>query len=172
MVREELGKMFYDMGLRVGAEIGTEKGLFAESLCKAGLKLYCIDAWTPYAGYKDYTKKSTLDSYEAEARERLKPYDAVIKKGWSMDLVKEFEDESLDFVYIDGNHDFKHVTEDISEWGKKVRKGGIISGHDYVKVRSSIECQVKDVVDAWCHAYKIKPSFTSDEFTSWYFIIK
>ena len=50
-----------------------------------------------------------------------------------MDAVKDFKDESLDFVYIDANHGYESTKEDIREWSKKVKKGGIVSGHDYVK---------------------------------------
>jgi predicted O-methyltransferase YrrM len=48
-----------------------------------------------------------------------------------MEAVKDFKDESLDFVFIDGNHQYSYVLEDITEWSKKVRSGGIVSGHDY-----------------------------------------
>lgn len=50
-----------------------------------------------------------------------------------MDVVKQFKDESLDFVYIDGNHSFQHVVNDLCEWEKKVKVGGIVAGHDYIK---------------------------------------
>jgi glycosyltransferase involved in cell wall biosynthesis len=49
-----------------------------------------------------------------------------------MQAVTDFADESLDFVYIDGNHQLKYVVEDIVEWTKKIKKGGIIAGHDYI----------------------------------------
>jgi hypothetical protein len=79
-----------------------------------------------------------------------------------MEAVKDFEDESLDFVYIDGHHGFKWVTEDIFEWSKKVRKGGIVSGHDYGLRRAEskpgrpMTMQVKIVIDAYTRAFDIK----------------
>ncbi len=54
-----------------------------------------------------------------------------------MDALADFEDESLDFVYIDGNHAAPWVDDDIREWSKKVRKGGVVSGHDYARVRGN-----------------------------------
>jgi hypothetical protein len=39
-----------------------------------------------------------------------------------MDALNDFEDDSLDFVYIDGNHEFPYVAEDLFHWSKKVRK--------------------------------------------------
>jgi len=76
-----------------------------------------------------------------------------------MDAVKVFDDESLDFIFIDGNHSFEFVTNDIAEWGKKVKKGGIISGHDYFRSRSGIYIHVKDVVNGWTYSHKIDPWF-------------
>lgn len=76
-----------------------------------------------------------------------------------MDAVKDFEDESLDFVYIDGHHGFKYVTEDIFEWSKKIKKGGVISGHDYAYNRTPADhaycLQVKYVIDAYTKAFQI-----------------
>jgi len=169
--REKLAEHFKELGFKVGAEIGVEQGIFSEYMCKVNpdLKLFCIDAWKVYKGYRDHTRQEKLDRYYEETKARLLPYNCEIIRDWSMEAVKNFKDSSLDFVYIDGNHDFKNCTDDIAEWSKKVRKGGIVAGHDYVKYRSSIECQVKDVVDAWGHAYGIKINVTGDEFASWWF---
>lgn len=171
--RDKLAEYFAELGFKVGAEIGVERGYYSEILCKANpnLKLYCIDAWKVYKGYRDHTNQEKLNKYYEEAKERLSHYNCEIIKDWSMEAVKKFEDESFDFVYIDGNHDFKNCTDDIAEWSKKVRKGGIVSGHDYVRNRTSIECQVKDVVDAWTYAYRIRTlKTTQEEFPSWYFV--
>lgn len=49
----------------------------------------------------------------------------------SLEAAQEFNDESLDFVYIDADHSYKSVVEDIQAWKQKVKRGGILSGHDY-----------------------------------------
>ena len=49
----------------------------------------------------------------------------------SVDVAKDFEDRSLDVVFIDANHDYIEVKKDIEAWLPKVKFGGIISGHDY-----------------------------------------
>ena len=38
-----------------------------------------------------------------------------------------------DFIYIDGYHDYKSIKRDIKTWWPKLKKGGILSGHDYEK---------------------------------------
>ena len=76
-----------------------------------------------------------------------------------MDAVKDFENESLDFVYIDGDHNFRHTAEDVYEWSKKVRKGGAVAGHDYWNTppyAQNVVCQVEAVVDAYAKLFEIK----------------
>ena len=50
----------------------------------------------------------------------------------SIEASKQFKDESLDVVFIDASHEYKDVLDDIKHWYPKIKKGGIISGHDYV----------------------------------------
>ena len=70
-----------------------------------------------------------------------------------------FNDGYLDFVFIDSNHDYKYVKEDIKEWSKKVRKGGIVSGHEYVNGFHGITYGVKQAVNEWVKKNKISPLF-------------
>jgi len=60
----------------------------------------------------------------------LKDYIKVIK-GNSEIIYGLFDDNSIDFLFIDGNHEYEAVKQDISLWLPKVKKGGVISGHDY-----------------------------------------
>ena len=78
-----------------------------------------------------------------------------------MDAVKNFEDSSLDFVYIDGDHEFKAIAIDISDWIHKIRVGGIICGHDFRRYVDHLRarCHVQEVVCAYNVAYHIKPWF-------------
>ena len=56
----------------------------------------------------------------------------------------KFPDRYFDFVYIDAKHDFKSVYRDISLWKPKVRKGGLLCGHDYINEE---EPGVREAVD-------------------------
>jgi SAM-dependent methyltransferase len=92
------------------------------------------------------------------ARRGMKGYDCTFIRKFSMDAVQDFPDESLDFVYIDGCHQFRYIAEDVPEWSQKVRKGGIVSGHDYARFHPGgwAACQVAEVVDAYVKAFQIK----------------
>jgi len=129
--RYDLPEFFKEMGYAVGAEIGVYKAGFTEMFASAGLRIYGID---PYLSYDDHIegRQHREDFLHRHAQRVLAPYsNATLIRKTSMEAVKDFEKESLDFVYIDGNHGLKYVVEDLWEWSKKVRPGGIIAGHDY-----------------------------------------
>lgn len=134
MGRNNLAELFAQLGFKQGAEIGTEYGLYAEILCQANpkAKLFCIDPWKAYTGYREHVTQSKLDDIYRSAKTRLAPYNCQLIKSTSMDALSDIADESLDFVYIDGNHEYSYVSQDIKHWSTKIKPGGIISGHDYV----------------------------------------
>jgi hypothetical protein len=160
-----MAQTLYELGFTVGAEVGVARGEHSEILCQNNpdLKLYCIDAWRGYRGYVDYLNDRLGRFYE-EAKQRLAPYNCELIREFSMDAVTKFADGSLDFVYIDGGHDFKNVTNDICEWIKKVRQNGIIFGHDFKRSTNPRLVQhVVDVVQAYTYAHSINPWFTLGE---------
>lgn len=66
---------------------------------------------------------------------------AVFHKGFTNDVAKLIPDESLDFVFIDADHSFKGVDDDITNWSPKVKSNGFIIGHDihFDSVREAVE---------------------------------
>ncbi len=173
-MREGLGDLFNDLGFTKGAEIGVEQGEFSEILAKANpaLKLYCIDAWKAYKGYRDHTNQDKLEGFYESTKKRLEPYNCQIVRKFSVDASREFEENSLDFVYIDGNHSFYNVVADIHHWLPKVRPGGIICGHDYIKSAKYNHINVVDAVNGYVSAYNIKPLFIlfGDDIPSWLWV--
>jgi hypothetical protein len=177
----EFPKRLRKLGFKVGAEIGVARGFYAKCLFIRipKLKLYLIDPWKSYGDYVEHHDDKgqvILDACLEKAKERLKGYNVEFIRKTSMEAVKDFKDESLDFVFIDGNHSFEYVVEDIAQWSKKVRKGGIVSGHDYwnsIDRGQEIKlCQVKDAVDAWTKTNQIKEWFIGSEDKSpfWYYV--
>jgi len=159
--RTIMAQTLCELGFTVGAEIGVAKGEHSALLCQnnPNLKLYCIDAWEHYHGYRDYLSARLIYFYE-EAQKLLSPYNCTLIKKFSQDAVKDFADGSLDFVYIDGAHDFRHVVDDIDDWSKKVRKGGIIYGHDYKRSKNPrLRQEVVDAVNGYTYANHIRPWF-------------
>jgi len=181
--RDDLPEFLKDTGRCVGAEIGVHEGEFSEKLCKGGLNVSAIDPWLLYSDYQRNQK--LMDCTYKDAKERLEKYDncKIIRKT-SMEAIEDFEDDSLDFVYIDGNHWLKYAIEDIVEWTKKVKKGGVVAGHDYFLGKSTScvgTCHVRYAIDAYRAAYRLNNFYilgrkakiegeTRDQWRSWMFI--
>lgn len=133
--RKEFIQMLKERGAKFGVEVGTDHGQYAQQLCEGipDLNLTCVDPWMAYTeGDKVHTQEEVDKIYE-EAKSRLKPYKAHLLRETSMESVEKLMDNEIDFVFIDANHEYKHVLEDITEWTKKVKPGGIVAGHDYVE---------------------------------------
>ena len=102
------------------------------------------------------------------ASARLADYNATLVKAFSMDAVRDVLPESLDFVYIDGNHSFDWVMQDIIEWSKRVRPGGIVSGHDYYHFGWA---GIVEAVDVYIKAHTITEWFvTVEREPSWFWV--
>ena len=165
--RELLANLFNELGFNVGCEIGVRKGTNALHLFNTipNLKMYLVDPYTEYDSASTTEKK--LQGYFKKAKKRLKKYDAVFIREYNMDAVRDIPELSLDFVHIDGNHEYDFAMQDLTEWSKRVRPGGIISGHDYCPEKQG---EAKDAVDAYIRENKIAYWFLCD--VSTYFWVK
>jgi len=155
-----LTEIFRELDFKVGAEIGTATGYYAKwiGIKVKNPKLFLIDPYKSYDGYVEHFLKDSqkvFDDRYKKAKERLAKFNCEFVKKSSMEALEDFNDNSLDFVFIDGNHTFEYVVNDIAEWSKKVKPGGIISGHDY----SNYMRGVKTAVDTWAKIKRINPWF-------------
>jgi hypothetical protein len=122
----------------VGVEIGVYEGDHALNiLTHLNIKrLYLID---PYKGYEEYAHDGIgkdvkdWDSLYNRVLRKLKPYGnkSLLIRKTSDEALADIPD-NLDFVYIDGNHSYEFVKADITNYYPKIKKGGVIGGHDFV----------------------------------------
>lgn len=152
-----LARMMKDLDYRVGAEIGTRHGHSAKLWCETvpGLKLTCID---PYSIYRPRKSQEKQDSVFESAQETLAPFDVTFLRESSTKVSDRFEDGSLDFVHIDGDHAFDMVMQDLIFYVPKVRKGGMILIHDYFNFYQG---GVIQAVNAYTECHLIRPWFTT-----------
>jgi Methyltransferase domain len=68
---------------------------------------------------------------------------------YSVKAAESFSDGSLDFVYIDANHTFQHVNQDLRAWYPKLRVGGLICGHDAVDTDETARNAEGNIEIAW-----------------------
>lgn len=179
-------KMIDAMQLKVGAEIGVDKGGFSKHLLtNSGMSmLFCVDPWIDNfgsdhkPGYYDPNGTNRQTEAEKELQEFI-PNRCTLMKGFSAEVVGNFEDDSLDFCYIDGNHSLEGIYTDVYSWIHKVKEGGILSGHDYKDGPNSgmtdywgnqLDYKVKTVVDNFCLQYGFKLNFVGGRILSWWFV--
>lgn len=156
----------------VGAEIGVLFGHHAKNMLEtlSLKKLYLIDPYIPYEfdttkPFKPVWRNHHLLSKAKEiAKQNLVEYKDKINFIYkSSDEAKNVIKEKLDFVYIDGDHEPKPVYNDIYNYYKLVKIGGIIAGHNINSYK-----EVFDGLAKFCVKYKISPIIMYPDF----FIIK
>lgn len=186
--RMDIPKFCVQMGYKVGVEIGVDKAIYFKEFLKEGIKMYGVDPWKYYGDYPHPRGQARLDFlFEHCTRETASFGDlATLIRKTSIEAAQDFEDNSIDFVYIDGHHGFKYVAEDLWEWTKKVRPGGMIAGHDFAltrhkEIRDPFVLHVPHVVRAWTECFSIKNWYLvgaregkegekRDMFRSWFWI--
>ena len=156
-------------------EVGVWKGqgvtYLANALIDKGrddFEIIAVDLFEDLWKYKDYETK--YEGYKVKHIHRMFEYntrpvkDYIIKvKGYSDKVAEKYEDGSFDFVFIDADHEQEQVRKDILAWLPKVRKGGIISGHDYVASQQGV---IKAVNSIWRKDRKLYKGYV------WYKVIE
>lgn len=120
---------------RRGAEIGVKEGRFIAYLLAQyhRLTMYAVDPWEDQPnGSEDYIGWDWGQIY-SQYQQKIESYrNRVIElRQYSLEASKQVDDYSLDFVFIDAQHDYNSVSQDIEIWRPKVKPGGLLCGHDY-----------------------------------------
>jgi hypothetical protein len=175
--RKELYTLFKDLEFKTGCEVGVLRGKNAHGMFKyiPGLKLYLVDPYADYdGGQRTYGKKNTNSFFEQMMRKMSgRNYELIKMK--SQDACKYVPDGSLDYIYIDGNHKYDYVMMDLFNWIPKVRKGGILSGHDFFN-QPSRGFGAKSAIINYVTFYGFKPLYvthrtrTKKYAPSWFFV--
>ena len=173
-------RMLRRLGFKLGVEMGVERAVYSKILCRGNpkMKLYGVDAWQVYEGYRDHVDQDRLDEFYLATKRRMAECNFEAVREFSVKAARRFEDGSLDFVYIDGAHEYESVYQDIRAWAPKVRKDGLVIGHDYFNgthtgfYGTQSQYGVKAAVLEWINEQNIKPLFlfNKDKFPSWMYV--
>jgi len=167
-----------------GIEIGVEDGRFSKILISsyAFSKFYLLDTWKHYAdGTYECAcnkKQEIQDQKYKSVIEAMKPYGNKVEviRGDSAVEFKRFPNEYFDFIYIDANHEYEYVKNDINNWYPKLKTAGVFSGHDYLDGKTKHGLfGVKSAVDAFCKSISAIPCIIKEVGKcndSWYWIKK
>lgn len=140
--RGELPSYLTSLGLLgEGVEIGVRDGDFSQWVLShwAGEKLHLVDPWA-HQDVKLYNDKSNVGQKEqddlhhgvVDMMTARFPGRFKVHRDYSVNAARNFKDSSLDYIYIDGRHDYAGVKEDLEAWYPKLREGGLFAGHDFV----------------------------------------
>lgn len=139
----QLAELVAPGGLLV--EVGAFAGESTRIFLDAGLRVHAIDPWDDaalpllHAGSRDFNPahrwhfgmaqvERTFDELLPLYRERLTKL-----KGYDTDFVGDYEDGSLDAVYLDAVHTYDETLKAIRRWRPKLKPGGLLCGHDYAE---------------------------------------
>ena len=157
--RNDLAQLFAELRFKRGAEIGVAEGNYSEVLLKANpeCELLLVDPWHHYSDNPQGKSKERHEFAYNETLRKTEGYNVKFVARHSMDAVFEVGNDSLDFCYIDGNHLFDYVMQDLIEWSKRVRSGGVVSGDDYYQLDQKrwIGGGVVEAVQAYTDAHQI-----------------
>lgn len=164
-----------------GAEIGVMRGNFSDYILRTwkGRKLYSVDPYRsfPDSGYVDcqHFDDATYEEIFQATSERLSKHGTrseMVRRA-SPEAATDFADEQLDFVYIDAQHHYEAVREDLAAWWPKVKSGGILGGHDYLDaVNGAGVFGVKSAVTEFTAKLGLSPVISQEAEWRSYFIRK
>jgi cephalosporin hydroxylase len=156
------------------AEVGVMHGGYSKHVLKdwRGQKYYMIDLWDRQ-DKEIYREKTDDINYDVKYREAKRVADAdprvFMLRGMSVDMAPILPDDSLDWVFIDANHSYKAVLEDMDAYFPKVKSGGLFSGHDFYNERTyPYFNEVQDAVERWSKEHEIP--FYVTKCSSWWMV--
>jgi Methyltransferase domain len=150
--RFDLALLCNDLNLRYAVEVGCECGVFASRFLERwhGAMMYCVDPFEPYPEMPfDRTADIMISAI------KLAPHVPRVKiiRSSSVEGAKIIAPlHRIDFVYLDGAHEYEDVVTDIAAWWPIIHSGGILSGHDYGREHKG----VAKAVDELCQREKLE----------------
>lgn len=160
-----------------GVEVGVFLGELSAYLLRErpGLRLTLVDPWVPAVPGSRYHQSGewhgTLAAWQQEsfyrqavARTEFAADRRTVIRLPSVEAANVVADGSQDFVFIDGEHTYEAVREDIAAWLPKLRPGGLLCGHDYANDQFPFGRSVKRAADE-AAAELGRPLETGENFT-------
>jgi len=171
--RSDLNKLLEHYGMfGVSAEVGVAEGRYSLEILNWGVpKLYMIDAWQTQNLFGDAGfAQDWHDTNYNEAKDRVKDFGdkAVMLRGLSVEMAKEIKNSSLSFVYLDACHTYEAVLEDLNAYLPKLKKGGIMAGHDFLNPDYGVERAVREFCAEKNYELNTIPEHSPENASFWF----
>ena len=151
---------------RICAEIGVWKGDFSQQIvdrCRPK-ELHLIDPWifSPqfperWYGGASAQNQTDMDEIMLSVANRFAAHGVVkIYRGKSVEIAGQFPNSYFDWVYIDGDHSYEMVLEDLRIWSKKVKLGGFIGLDDYEWRDENGRLSVREAINTFLAGSKVR----------------
>ena len=132
--------------VEVGVWKGGSAAFMGVEIVNSG-KFITFDAIDTFEGSKEH---GDIENFYEETKQNLKPLIDLrivnLIKGHSQEVVKNYADNSIDFVFIDASHEYEDVKRDLELWLPKVKQGGALGGHDYDPIWSGVVRAVNEML--------------------------
>lgn len=156
-------------------ELGVRNGDGIMRMIRGGARcVYGVDSWIDDGnkGRNDINLSPLeLKRVRDECFKRFQNNKHVtLIEGYTFDVVKQFQDGFFDVVFIDADHTYEAVKEDMKDWWRKVRPGGVMCGHDYldITINNGVKFGVVKAFHEFISEYNITSyHITSESSASW-----
>jgi len=161
----------------IAVEVGTYKGDFGQQIIDktSPNTFYAVDPLRLFPGMISYPgfefdSQESLDALAEKVSNRFSNQGHILLRGTSKEQSTTFENESVDFVYIDGDHTYEGCKLDIDLWWPKIKQGGILAGHDFcnsVNSKTGLKFGVIQAVTEFVEKNNLKLYTTNESYASW-----
>ena len=120
--------------VEIGCWKGRSSAYLGVEIVNSGkdIQLYCVDHWkgSDQVHKDDPELKSVYSIFKANMK-KIEGLKMTPIRSDSASAASKFEDESVDFVWVDAGHEYEEVKADIEAWMPKLKRGGVMGGDDY-----------------------------------------
>ena len=143
-------------------EVGVASGCFTEQILATWptcSRLFAVDCWGAFDG-NHITDEDQEQRFKQVVEKFASHSNVTIVRKYSREAAVDMPNESVDFIYIDADHSHAAALLDLQSWLPKLRRGGIMAGHDYYD-----GCGVKSAVAEFCAENGIDVRATTAEYS-------
>jgi len=149
-----LTNFFKDKSISSALEVGSWKGISSAIIARHVDVLYCVDTWLGNESLQSMREQAEASSiYKCFHTNMIqKKVNSKILHAHmnSNEAVKLFKNNTFDMIFLDADHAYSSIKQDIELWMPKVKSGGYLCGHDLEAIMTSLTSEIRELVNTQC----------------------